>query len=336
MTMRYDFIGWGITEACNLACPHCYSSATKSRREELPTDTCLAILDWLGEVGVSTIGWTGGEPLLRKDLEQLIKHAHTFGIESGITTNGILLNRDRAASLKEAEVRSIQISVDGSTAEKNRNIRGARLKDFDLIMEGLQACREVDLRVTLAMVLGRETMDDVSSYIAMARDLGVESVRFCGFVPQGDGKKEEVQQRLAFTNRLGDLATLVEELVEIESPTIFLDAAFGPRPPAFTYHTCIAGVKTFYLSGNGDVYPCTGLLDDSFKVGNIHQRPLAEIADDPKMTEIASFDREQIHGHCRECPYFKVCRGACRGAAFAHTGDLKASFPACLFRAAND
>lgn len=330
---EYYSVGWGITLRCNLSCPHCYSSAVKSASDELSTVECRRLIDSMAQLGVKNIGWTGGEPLLRRDLEELIIYAHEHGIISGITTNGILLNKERVGSLRAAGINSLQISLDGSTPERNRYIRGARATDFQLIVDGLKMSLEARLPVSLAMIVGRETMDDVLDYVELARSVGVKLVRLCGFVPHGAAKGDAVQERMSFTSRRGELVELVEKLQEVDSPEIALDPAFGPLPPAFDFHRCQAGILTFYVSSNGDIYPCTALIDDRFKVGNVRQRCLLDIVRDPGMTEIASMDRADIHGHCRSCQYFRVCHGACRGTVYAHTSDLHGSFPVCLYRA---
>jgi len=305
----------------------------KSAADELSTEECRGLIDSLAKLGIKNIGWTGGEPLLREDLEDLIVYARRFGIISGITTNGILLNRGRVASLKAAGVNSLQISLDGSTPERNRHIRGARLKDFQLILDGLKMSLEAGLPVSLAMIIGRETMDDINDFVELARSLGVRLVRLCGFVPHGAATGNAVQERMSFTSRRDELAELVELLQEIDFPEIALDPAFGPLPPAYDFHRCQAGILTFYVSSNGDIYPCTALIDDRFKVGNVRHRSLLDIVGDPGMTEVASINHADIHGHCPGCQYFRVCRGACRGTVYAHTGDLYGSFPVCLYRA---
>jgi MoaA/NifB/PqqE/SkfB family radical SAM enzyme len=116
-------VGWGITNRCNLSCPHCYSSASRARQDELTTEECLNLLDSLARMGTKRIGWTGGEPLLRVDLEDLIDRCARLGIESGITTNGVPLTPRRAESLRAAGLGIVQISLDGSTSERNGKIR---------------------------------------------------------------------------------------------------------------------------------------------------------------------------------------------------------------------
>ena len=329
LSRRSEIVGWGITNRCNLSCPHCYSSATKQRIDELSTAECLDLLNSLSRMGALRIGWTGGEPLLRKDLDILIGRATALGIGSAITTNGTPLTRDRVQSLARAGLRTVQVSLDGSNADRNTRIRKATPRDFDRSIRGIETCLEADLTVHMAMLIGAETLDDVERYLALAKSLGVTSVRFCGYVPWGFGKNDDARARLDLRGRLDELRSLIEELQDTEKPQVLFDPGFGPLPPFFDYHDCIAGVGLLYLGPNGDVYPCTSLLDERFRVGNVRDRSLEAIWDDPRMTEMARYPRANIQGYCRDCRAFERCRGACRGITYAYTGDLNASFPLC-------
>ena len=332
MEKQKRFIGWGITEKCNLTCPHCYSAATKTAPSELSTDECRKIVEQLARADVEYIGWTGGEPLLRKDLEELITCAGKAGIKSSITTNGVLLTQKRADAIREAGVEAIQISLDGSTVERNKAMRLATAKQFESVIKSIGFCHDNSISVHMAMLLGQENLDDARNFVQLAESLGVSSVRFCAYVPWGGGKSPNVQKRLGFTERLCDLKHIVEDLQDNDSTTVMFDPGFGPLPSDYFFHKCISGVQTFYVGSTGDVYPCTALLDDQFKVGNLRKRTIQQLLDDPKMTRISDYDRSQIDGHCSDCRHHSVCRGACRGITYAHTGDLDASFPTCLSR----
>jgi len=330
---RPEFIGWGITSQCNLSCPHCYSPPEKDFSFELSTGECCDLIDDLIMLGVHIIGWTGGEPLLRDDFEDIVRYAGRRGeIISGVTTNGVLLDEERAKSLKEAGISFIQISLDGSTPERNHKIRRASHDDFVKIIEGIRTSRELGLKVHMAMLVGEENLDDVRDFITLAMSEGVKSLRFCCFVPSGRGKLNAVQKRLLFSDRLPELKKLVEEFSGLENPIAMFDPGFGPLPPDYYFHPCISGVKTFYINSIGNVYPCTSLLDDKFLVGNVRKSSLAELWENPKMIYISSLPRNKIHGFCGECDYFQVCKGGCRGIVYSHTGDLFASYPNCLSR----
>ena len=190
--------------------------------------------------------------------------------------------------------------------------------------------RDAGMTVHMAMLIGAETLEDARAYVCLAKDLGVASVRFCGYVPWGFGKRPDALDRLDLRGRLGELRALVEELQNQGTPQVLFDPGFGPLPPTFEYHDCIAGTGLLYIAPNGDVYPCTSLLAERFRVGSVRNRTLEEIWGDPRMTEMARYPRAHIHGPCRECEAFDRCGGACRGITFAYTGDMNASFPLCL------
>jgi AdoMet-dependent heme synthase len=324
---------WGITDRCNLTCPHCYSAVQTVTPDELSTAEARALIDDLGALHFNVIGWTGGEPLLRRDLEELIAYAKDkYQIRSGITTNGVLLSAERAASLKAAGVSAMQVSIDGASPETNRRMRLATEAQFQKAVEGVRASKNAGIKTHMAMVLGQENLDEAPAYREFALSLGADSIRFCGFVPWGGGNLDPVKERLEFNSRLGDLARTVEEMQSWDEPIVMFDPGFGPTPPHYCFHECIAGIDTCYLSANGDLYPCTALLDKQFLVGNVRRTPFLVLWNDPQMRRIAEYDRSSIHGPCRGCDMFDECRGACRGVTFAHTGDLDASFPVCLKR----
>lgn len=329
-------VGWEITSQCNLSCPHCFSAASRRPHDEMTTRECKTIIDAMAALGVSIIGWTGGEPLLRQDLEDLIDYARHRGIKSNITTNAVLLDHKRAGTLMESGNRAVQISLDGSTPEKNWQMRRATRNEFEQIIEAIRICRDINCQLFLATLLGYENLDDGFNMIELAKQEGVDAIRFCGYTPVGRGKRKDIKSRLSFSDRLEELLFFVKKAQEDNSIITEFDIGFGPVPPVFGFHKCIAGVETFYLKGNGNVYPCTSLLHPKFLVGNIRERPLEEIWNSQEMRIMAAFPRNEIEGPCRACDNFENCRGSCRGSTYAHTGNLKASFPLCLYKIARE
>ncbi len=327
-------IGWEITRWCNLTCPHCYSAAAKRPHDELTTDECKRAIDAMARIGVGTIGWTGGEPLLREDLEELTAYASAQGVKANITTNAVLLDERRALSLLEAGNRAIQISLDGSNPAMSYRTRRTTEEEFHRIIEAIRICKKLNIRTHLATLIGQETLDDVREMVKLAKREGVDAIRFCGFTPSGRGKRKEVKDRLQFTEELDGLLEFIHETLADTSITMMFDVSFGPVPPDYSFHKCVAGMETFYLKSNGDVFPCTALTDKQFKVGNIRQTPLEEIWASDAMQAMSRLPDERIHGHCRDCENLSNCHGACKGSVLAFTGDLNASFPPCLYQAA--
>ncbi len=332
MERKPRLAGWEITRQCNLACPHCFSAAARRPHNEFTTAAGRDLIDVMARIGVETIGWTGGEPLLREDLEELTAYAADKGIRSSITTNGILLDKERVRTLQEAGIFAIQISLDGSTPAWNHKIRGATEEEYHKIIDAVHYCREAAMPMYLAVLIGQENIDDVYDIIKLAKREGLKEVRFCGYTPAGRGKDEHVKERLSFSSRLGDLAELIETVQVDTALKYFFDPGFGPVPPFYNFHPCVAGMETFYLKSNGDVFPCTSLLYKQFLIGNVHKRSLEEIWNDPAMYAMAQYSRDKLNGLCGSCDNFDRCAGACRGAVFSHTGDLNGSFPPCLYQ----
>lgn len=332
-TRKLTVLGWEITNACNLHCPHCYNPVNRQSASELSTQECRQVLADAAALGVELIGWTGGEPLLRTDLDDLIQCAfEDHGIRSGITTNGVLLDRERARRLVDANLRLVQISLDGTTAQRSWQIRRTTDEEFRRILEAVSICQELGLETHLAMLLGLENLDDARAMLTLARTMGVAGLRFCGFTPEGRARNRTIENRFRFGDKLPLLHAFIEEAASDEQLQVVFDPGFGPVPPDYCFHECVAGVETCYLKANGDVYPCTAMLYDQFRVGNLRHRSLRELWDDPAMTVMTRFDRDQVEGPCSVCDNSEYCHGACRALSFAHTGSFTDSFPVCLYQ----
>jgi radical SAM protein with 4Fe4S-binding SPASM domain len=328
-----EIVGWEITSQCNLRCAHCFSAASRRPHDELSSDECRRIIDCMATLGVVMVGWTGGEPLMRCDLEELTEYAWDRGIRSNVTTNGVLLDRARAQRLIAAGCHTIQISLDGSTAEMNRRIRGTSDEEFDLIVQAIRTAKDLGARVVMASLVSRENLEDARKMIELGKREQVDAIRFCGFTPTGRGKHSSVKDRLLFISASDGLLDFVHAAQDQSSVNVEFDVGFGPVPPDYGFHECMAGMQTFYLKASGDVYPCTALAHRQFLIGNVRKRPLDEIWQSPEMHAMADFPRRQIQEPCRTCDNFVGCHGACRGSALAHANDLSAAFPVCLYQA---
>lgn len=326
-------VGWAITQRCNLSCPHCYTAAATSNQltPELSTAQCYKIIEDISHLGAKIIGWTGGEPLLRNDLEDLISFAKSLGIRSSVTTNGLLLDEKRAESLKKSGLETVQVSLDGSTPERNAKIRKCSDSDFELVVNAVRNSHKLGMKTNLAMLLCAETLDDAIPYLDLAQQLEIEIVRFCGFVPVGRGKSSEITQRFLLSNTdLIKLREFVDTSMEYENLWVLFDPAFGSLPPDHCFHNCIAGKGQLYLDTLGNVYPCTSMINPQFLVGNIHTRSIEDIYKDARMRPTSNFSETCIKGQCASCEHLVDCHGGCRGITLAHTGDIQASFPYCL------
>src|SRR4030043_29997 len=153
---------WNITRGCNLNCVHCYAHAVKiSREKELSGDQAMAIIDDLAKFGSPVILFSGGEPLFRPDLMDLAGYAVKKGMRAVISTNGTLIDRQKAEALKEIGLSYVGVSLDGmeDVNDRFRRKKGA----FRDALKGIRNCREAGLKVGLRFTMNRSNIGEISS-----------------------------------------------------------------------------------------------------------------------------------------------------------------------------
>jgi sulfatase maturation enzyme AslB (radical SAM superfamily) len=177
---------WDVTHACNLRCKHCYASAGKADRDELSTEAALELIDRLAAWGVPIVAFSGGEPLMRPDILELISKAHERGIYVALATNGTLITEQKAADIKEAGAEYLQISLDGadpSTHDHFRGVDGA----FDRTMEGIKNAVAEGFFVSISTTATRANKGQIPAIIDLGDGLGVKWIMVYNFVPAGRG-----------------------------------------------------------------------------------------------------------------------------------------------------
>jgi MoaA/NifB/PqqE/SkfB family radical SAM enzyme len=137
-------VGWEITNQCNLSCVHCFTAAGKRPHDELTTKECKRIIDSMAAIGVATIGWTGGEPLLRGDLEELAGYAAHKGIMSNITTNAVLLDSSGQRATM-VSVCAVQINLGGSRLNRTAAFAKQR-RTIPPNHSAIRLCKSLNLR----------------------------------------------------------------------------------------------------------------------------------------------------------------------------------------------
>ena len=170
LSMRPRYAGLNITDNCNMRCVMCNSWRTTSR-EELSTGEWKAVIRQLRDEGIRYVGFAGGEPLLRKDLPELVAHATTLGLHTELTTSGYLWDEARAQSLVNAGLKSVVISIDG-VEEGYEAIRGRQWSRVEHACTLLaQAKRQGTLRVVIGFVLMKPTLAHVEAVKALSSRL---------------------------------------------------------------------------------------------------------------------------------------------------------------------
>jgi 12,18-didecarboxysiroheme deacetylase len=341
---------WNVTRACNLACVHCYARAVKkSREKELSHDEGVALLDDLADFGVPVVLFSGGEPLVRTDLLDLARYAVKRGMRAVISTNGTLIDKEKARGLKDIGLSYVGVSLDGME-EINDRFRGKK-GAFQKAMEGIRNCREVGLKVGLRFTVNRMNAREIPRIFDLLEAHDIPRVCFYHLVYSGRGS-ELVEQDLshAETRRVLDLIIdrtkdlhgrgIAVEVLTVDNhadgPYVYLRMAKenDPRAPEVLELLRMnegnnSGRGFGCVSWDGSVH--ADQFWRHYQFGNVLERPFSEIWTDltnPLMARLKDKKR-YVTGRCARCHWLDICGGNFRVRAEAVTGDIWAPDPAC-------
>jgi len=178
---------WNITRACNLKCLHCYENAGLKGSDELTTEEALCGIDILADAGVLILALSGGEPTIRPDILQLVRHASDRGIFTAIATNGIVFSsRKKVKEFKKAGLKFAQISLDGLNPQTHDSFRGVP-GTFEKTVQGIENCVAEGLFVEIAATVTRYNIKEIPDMIDFAAKLGANWFMLYNFVPTGRG-----------------------------------------------------------------------------------------------------------------------------------------------------
>ncbi len=324
VTRDIDFlIQWHLTERCNLRCRHCYQAGRTN--EELPLPEVREVIDEIAEMfaaweencGVTLVpsfNITGGEPLLRNDIFDIIEEIGRRGFAMFFLTNGSLVDGRTATMLAEAGVKGVQVSIEG-TEDTNDAIRGQG--SFAAALAGVGHLLAAGLPVTLNITVSRLNVGDLPAMVELAAALGVPRLGVARFVPAGRGaamvgemlSRKEIRELyewlMAITVPDLDIVTgdpLATQLLPTNT------ASAGQMPCG----GCAAGVSGLTLMADGTIVPCRRL---EIPLGNVRTHSLREVW---ATSEVLAGLRDQhnYEGACGSCSRWSSCRG-CRAVAWA-------------------
>ena len=324
-----------LTRRCRFNCRHCRANADPSARsEEMTTGQWKKILDSIATYEKCVVIMTGGEPMEREDIYELIAYGRALGLRVVMATCGYAVDDASIAALREAGVMALSFSLDGATAETHdafRRTDGA----FNAVIRAAEAAQRADLRFQINTTITRSNLVEVPAIADLARRIGAYCWNPFILVPTGRG--EEIATELLQPEQY---ATLLADLLKLktESP-IELRVTCGPQyarlyrenqPRGAGGHVsgCMGGRGFGFISHCGDIQTC-GFLDIS--AGNLvdEDYDFGKLWDEsPFLNEIR--DLPSYQGKCGRCAYLKVC-GGCRARAYAMTGDYLAEDPICWY-----
>jgi radical SAM protein with 4Fe4S-binding SPASM domain len=343
-------IAWNVTRRCNLHCAHCYTDSFDRQYEgELTTAEAKAVIDDLADFGAPVILFSGGEPLLRPDLPELVERAQARGIRSVISTNGTLLIHGVAQDLKDLGVSYVGVSIDGPQPvhDRFRGMPGA----FSEAIQGIRNCQDVGLRVGLRVTLTQFSYANLTDIFDIVETEGIPRVCFYHLAYAGRGDRivkydlshEETRAAvdLIFERSL-DFARRgnTKDVLTVDNHTdgVYLYQTVRRREPQRADEVL---QMLRWQGGNqsgiavGNIDPLGNVHADQFSgshaFGNVRERPFSEIWSDESDPVLAALRdrRGRIKGRCARCAYFDICNGNLRARAESYYGDLWAEDPAC-------
>jgi putative heme d1 biosynthesis radical SAM protein NirJ2 len=324
-------ISWSTTNACDLNCPHCYRDAGKAAPNELTTSEAKTLLEQISEAGFKIMIFSGGEPLLRKDIFELVEYAAGQGLRPVFGTNGILLTRETVQRLKDSGAVAMGISLDSTDPEKHDSFRGIP-GSFDKTVNGMKNCKEAGLRFQIHTTVMDWNYDEIEQVTDLAVELGASAHHIFFLVPTGRAahlasgimnakKYEELLERII--DRQNEVPI---ELKPTCAPQFMRIAKQKGIKMRFT-RGCIAGITYCLIGPTGDVQPCAYL---DMKLGNVRERPFTDIwQNSPVFERLRTMD---YTGACGICEYKDICGGCRARAAYYHKGDYMASETWCTHR----
>ena len=323
-------VSWNTTNACNMYCDHCYRDAGCKAEEELSTAEAKTLLEQIARAGFKIMIFSGGEPLMRPDIVELVAYAASLGLRPVFGTNGTLITLEMAQKLKAAGAMGMGISLDSMDREKHNAFRkfpGA----WEGAVQGMRNCRAAGLPFqihTTVMEWNNHELEDLTDF-AVAE--GAVAHHFFFLVPTGRAKTIEAEslRAEAYEDTLTRIMKKQQE-VDIElKPTCapqFLRIAAQMGMKTRFRRGCLAGMAYCIISPRGKVQPCAYL---NMELGDVRQTPFDEIW---KNSEVLNKLRTlEYSGGCGSCEYKRACGGCRARAAYYHEGDYMAEEPWCLY-----
>lgn len=323
-------ISWNTTKRCNLFCKHCYreSSINEDISNELSTSEGIKLIEDIAQSGFKLLILSGGEPLLREDIFELVKKAKEEGMIPAMGTNGTLLTQEVTSELKKSGLSGIAISVDSMNQKKHDEFRGLE-GAYEKTQIGIQNALQAGLRVQINLTLTKDNHDEFEDMVDYYEKLGVTSLHPFFLVPTGralDMEEEGLKQEAYFSmikkilNKQGKTSIELKPTCAPQFMAMAKDMGISQR---FT-RGCLAGISYCCILPRGEVHICPYL---PIEVGNVKKDSFSKIWETSDVF-LNLRDFKKYTGSCGKCEHINIC-GGCRARAHYYNGDYMSQEPWC-------
>jgi len=336
---------WEVTQKCNLKCIHCRADASPDKKEGnlIKGKDAFRLIDELSEMECPTLALTGGEPLLREDIIDIVKYATSKKLKVRIQSNGTLLTENMADQLKDAGILSFGIGLDGSNAYINDKIRN-RVGSFNKAIGAIKILKKRNIKVHVEFTITKINLNDLSQTLDLLEGLGVDTFLARAAIFTGRASPDNSLFRLSGLEYKNFLKQLNQErqkrkmILNSQDPLYHLiDQSlkdklekYGDIHSGKILSGCTAGLNMVHIRSNGEVGVCTFL--QNLTLGNILEKSLIQIWNERfEIPEIKCLANRDYGGKCKTCNDRFIC-GGCRARALSINNDLFAQDPYCWKR----
>ncbi len=341
---------WNVTRACNLKCVHCYAHATDdTSTDELSHAQGRRLIDDLAQFGVPVLLFSGGEPLVRKDLPELAAYAVEKGMRAVISTNGTLIDRATAQVLKHIGLSYVGISLDGLKPinDRFRGVAGA----YDKAIAAIRNCQDADIKVGLRFTISKRNVQEIPGIFDLLEEMEIPRVCFYHLVYAGRGSAL-LEDDLSHAETRAALDLIIERTRQLhakgkpkevltvdnhaDGPYLYMRLLEEDPQRAAEVLELLrmnegnnSGRGIGCVSWDGQVYADQFWRHHSF--GNVRDTPFSEIwtaPRDPLLLQLKE-KKKYVQGRCATCRWLDICGGNFRVRAEAVSGNVWAPDPAC-------
>ncbi|NOY64922.1 MAG: radical SAM protein [Nitrospirae bacterium] len=326
---RPYIVSWNLTKRCNLLCPHCYINAVPDSTEELSTDEAMLVIDELTYLNHNLmLILTGGEPMLRRDIFDIVSYASESGFITVMGSNGTVLDRQSITALKEAGLKGIGISIDSVQKEYHDTFRGLE-GSWEASIETLRYAYEEGIETQIDITLTDRNIHEIDAIVELGVTLRVRAVNFFFLVCTGRAMKTEIS-----TENYEEALKKILKLYNSEK-RLMIRVRCAPHIYKMIYETgsglykgsrgCLAGRHYMRIDPEGNVTPCPYM---DLKLGSIKENSLIDIWENSPELDLLRLSKYE--GRCGICEYREIC-GGCRARAYVETGDLLGEDSLCRY-----
>ena len=319
-----------LTHRCNLQCRHCYQF--RPHGGELDTEQWIALIRDLADCGCLFLGFTGGEPLLREDLFDILAAAAERNFVMTLQTNATLLDRSKVSMLSDMPTLRVDVSLYGSNSSTHDGLTGVE-GSFATTLRALEMLREKDVPVLAKVVVGDFNLDEVEGIVALTEGLGVKAIFSSLIFPKNDRDPSPTSMRIddagleRFLHFEKDyMLSNLGEILGIDSGELTMDdlegylqkCALGPDTFNSENRRFCGGASTvFAVNPYGDVYPCVTF---PLVVGNIQEEKFIQIWKHSPELRGLRIQEDELPKECRECFLLDKC-AICRALSYLEKGE---------------